>query len=130
MPRNVDPSVKKGVGLKQLAILHAVANVHKKPTISSRSNLWQNSSATLKDLMEDQVAKASGLGLKCVYLSQGDRCNDELVQAVLAGEYQIIFLSPEVLLTELRWREMLRTEVYQNNLVGVIVDEAHCVETW
>ena len=62
--------------------------------------------------------------------SQGDRCNDELVQAVLAGEYQIIFLSPEVLLTELRWREMLRTEVYQNNLVGVIVDEAHCVETW
>ena len=25
---------------------------------------------------------------------------------------------------------MLRTEVYQNNLVGVIVDEAHCVETW
>ena len=80
--------------------------------------------------MEDQVAKASGLGLKCVYLSQEDRCNDELVQAVLAGEYQIIFLSPEVLLTELRWREMLRTEVYQNNLVGVIVDEAHCVETW
>ena len=57
-------------------------------------------------------------------------CNDELVQAVLAGEYQIIFLSPEVLLTELRWREMLRKEVYQNNLVGVIVDEAHCVETW
>ena len=49
---------------------------------------------------------------------------------MLAGEYQIIFLSPEVLLTELRWREMLRTEVYQNNLVGVIVDEAHCVETW
>ena len=42
--------------------------------------------------MEDQVAKASGLGLKCVYLSQGDRCNDELVQAVLAGEYQIIFV--------------------------------------
>ena len=45
MPRNVDPSVKKGVGLKQLVILHAV-EMHKKPTISSRSNLWQNSSAT------------------------------------------------------------------------------------
>ena len=100
-------------------------------------NLLRNSNSSivivvspLKSLMEDQVAKASGLGLKCVYLSQGDRCNDELVQAVLAGEYQIIFLSPEVLLTELRWREMLRKEVYQNNLVGVIVDEAHCVETW
>ena len=97
-------------------------------------NLLRNSNSSivivvspLKSLMEDQVAKASGLGLKCVYLSQGDRCNDELVQAVLAGEYQIIFLSPEVLLTELRWREMLRTEVYQNNLVGVIVDEA---QTW
>ena len=103
----------------------------------STLNLLRNSNSSivivvspLKSLMEDQVAKASGLGLKCVYLSQGDRCNDELVQAVLAGEYQIIFLSPEVLLTELRWREMLRTEVYQNNLVGVIVDEAHCVETW
>ena len=57
-------------------------------------NLLRNSNSSivivvspLKSLMEDQVAKASGLGLKCVYLSQGDRCNDELVQAVLAGEY-------------------------------------------
>ena len=84
----------------------------------------------LKSLMEDQVAKASSRGINCVYLSQGDKHNTELVEAVLGGKYQIVFLSPELLLTELRWREMLRTDVYQKNLVGLIIDEAHCVETW
>ncbi len=34
------------------------------------------------------------------------------------------------MLTDLSWREMFRTTVYQENLVGIVVDEAHCVQTW
>ena len=50
-------------------------------------NLLRNSNSSivivvspLKSLMEDQVAKASGLGLKCVYLSQGDTSAKEILQ--------------------------------------------------
>ena len=45
---------------------------------------------------------------------------------VLKGQYQLLFIRPELLIMKLQWREMLRSEVYQQNLVGLAVDEAHC----
>lgn len=41
-----------------------------------------------------------------------------------------MFFSPESLLTNESWREMLHTEVFQQKTVGFIVDEAHCVKKW
>ena len=80
----------------------------------------------LISLMQDQVAKFSKRGLKCAYVGE-----DETVRAgVREGAYQLIYLSPESLLCVLQWREMFRSSVYQENLIGMIVDEAHCVEKW
>ena len=45
---------------------------------------------------------------------------------VLKGKYQLLFIRPELLIMNLQWREMLRSEVYQQNLVELAVDEAHC----
>ncbi len=39
-------------------------------------------------------------------------------------------MSPEALLCDDRWRDMLVSPVYQENLVALIVDEAHCVKKW
>lgn len=50
--------------------------------------------------------------------------------AVFKGQYQLVFISPESLIRNLRWREMLRSDVYQQNLVGLAIDEAHCVTKW
>ena len=44
--------------------------------------------------------------------------------------YQLIFISPESLLSTNLWHDVLLSPVYQENLVGVIVDEAHCVKKW
>ena len=49
---------------------------------------------------------------------------------VLKGQYQLVFISPESLIMNLQWREMLRSDVYQWNLVGLAVDKAHCVTKW
>ena len=46
---------------------------------------------------------------------------------ILEGKCQVVFISPESLFTGRRWRDMLRQEPYRSNLVGFIVDEAHCV---
>ena len=69
----------------------------------------------LNALMKEQVEKLGVKGAKAVYT--GDITTDEL-DCVHAGEYQYVFTSPEALLTNMEWRDMLQTTVYENNLVG------------
>ena len=73
--------------------------------------------------MQDQVASFMARGLKAAYI-QGDGGD-----AVLRGEVQLVYASPETLILEPKWRELLRQTVYQNN-VCLAVDEAHLVEKW
>uniref|UniRef100_A0A1X7TS72 DNA 3'-5' helicase n=1 Tax=Amphimedon queenslandica TaxID=400682 RepID=A0A1X7TS72_AMPQE len=58
----------------------------------------------------------------------GDRF-PERSRKILEGEYQLVFISPEALLSRRKWRKMLLTDVYQNNLIALVIDEAHCVKT-
>ena len=39
-----------------------------------------------------------------------------------------VYLSPEVMLLNCMWREMFNSAVYQENVMCLAVDEAHCVE--
>ena len=79
-------------------------------------------------LMKDQVRAMNEKGVSAVFV--GD-CNDDCdVARVSAGAYQIVYMSPETLLEDEQWRDMLLTSVYIQNLVGLIIDEAHCVKKW
>ena len=83
----------------------------------------------LQSIMEDQVKKYTARGLHAAFLGKAQR--DERVRAgVVHGDYQLVYMSPEAMLLNLRWREMFRSDVYQNNLMCLAVDEAHCVEKW
>ena len=42
----------------------------------------------------------------------------------------LYLLVPERLLIHTEWRDMLQLSVYQAQLDGIIIDEAHCVKTW
>ena len=55
-------------------------------------------------LMKDQVERLKGKGVKAVY--GGDQCEMEI------GHYQLLFLSPESLLTSQKWRDVLMSDVY------------------
>lgn len=66
-------------------------------------------------------------GVSAVYVGG---VNDEVETKVCNGEYQLVYLSPEALLTNETWRDMLGSDVYQQNLVALVVDEAHCVKKW
>ena len=46
------------------------------------------------------------------------------------GECQLIYITPEAVICNPYWRELLRTDAYQKNLVALVVDEAHCVKKW
>ena len=76
-------------------------------------------------LMKDQVERLKSKGVKAVY--GGDQCE---MEQVFEGLYQIIFLSPESMLMSNKWRDVLMSDMYQRNLVAVVVDEAYCVKKW
>lgn len=54
----------------------------------------------------------------------------EKIKRVHSGQFSLLFISPELLLLNLAFREMLRTPTYMNNIVAFVIDEAHCVTKW
>lgn len=73
----------------------------------------------LLSLMEDQQIQYESYGIKCVKLSSVNL--NEHVNA------QIYLASPEVL-ENTKVKLFLRSK--RSNIVGIAVDEAHCVEQW
>ena len=47
---------------------------------------------------------------------------------VLHGDYNVLYMSPEMLVK--KGREILSNDTYKERLVGLIIDEAHCVVKW
>lgn len=79
--------------------------------------------------MKEQAARFSALGLSAEFVGEA-QTNVDVKLRVLKGEVQLVFISPENLLCNTVFRNMLLTDQYRDLLVGVAVDEAHCVKTW
>ena len=78
--------------------------------------------------MKDQVASLTQKGITAMHIVE--EMKEETVEAVHEGRFQVLFFSPEILLTDEVWRDMLLTPTYTQNVVGFVVDEAHCVKKW
>ena len=80
-------------------------------------------------IMKEQAARFSALGLSAEFVGEA-QTSTEVKSKVLNGKVQLVFISPENLLCNTIYRNMLLTDHYKGLLVGVAVDEAHCVKTW
>jgi superfamily II DNA helicase RecQ len=78
--------------------------------------------------MQDQVAKftSRGMSAECV----GGYCSPALAEKITDGKVQLIYMSPETVLSCLTWREVFRNCHFQENLVCLAVDEAHLIDKW
>lgn len=81
--------------------------------------------ALIKDMKEKFVPR----GVNAEFLGELQE-DPGAIARVVDGKHQLVFVSPENLLENPLHRGMLASEVYQNNLVAVVVDEAHCIEKW
>ena len=83
----------------------------------------------LISLMLDQKNKflQKGINMEFVDEAQEDK---KAIEAVLNGKVQLVYISPENLLENRRYRNMLRSTVYQEKMIGLVVDEAHCIKLW
>lgn len=82
--------------------------------------------SSLTTLIKHQVTNLLQCGVATGYVDSNSLkgVKDE----VNKGHYNILFMSPELLM--IKWRSLLGSSIYQSCLVGVIIDEAHCVVKW
>ena len=80
-------------------------------------------------LMIDQKEKLSKKGLSVEFVGEAQD-SDAAVAAVLNGQIQLVYISPESLLKNPCFRSMLISDHYSKNLRALVVDEAHCVKLW
>ena len=85
----------------------------------------------LISLMKDQIHSLQTKGIKSTFVTKDLADSDDTVeQALYEGSYQIIFFSPEALLCDDTWRDMMQTQVYKENVVAFVIDEAHLIKKW
>ena len=81
---------------------------------------------SLNSLVDSHLKQLEKHGISATCL-----LNDKLDEVgILAGKYSILFANPESLIKNAKWSEMLKNEIYQNNLFGVVTDEAHVIPKW
>ena len=71
--------------------------------------------------------KAKGLRVATVTSGQDDI---EILNGIRKGAYSLVLFTPEMLLQTRKWREMLLSDIYTQNLKALVIDEAHTVKKW
>ena len=79
--------------------------------------------------MVDQKEKFLEKGLSVNFVGEGQD-DDRALDAIVHGQVQLVYISPESLLENKRYRSMLKSRNYQEKMVALVVDEAHCVKFW
>ena len=79
-------------------------------------------------LMQDQVKKLTTLNLRAAFV--GAEQEPAVLQDIEEGKFTFVFISPKSTLASQRWRKVLESDIYQRNLIGIAVDEVHCVTEW
>ena len=84
----------------------------------------------LSALMKDQVAAITNMGILGTNVTDVQFTPPSVMMQIEHGEFQMIFISPEALFRGTVWRRLLCTDIYRENLVAFVVDEAHCIKNW
>ena len=80
----------------------------------------------LKSLVDSHLRELRNRGISSACLRSEDVDENNL----LKGTYSFVFGSPESFLQNENWRNMLRSNVYQDRTFAIVADEVHVVPKW
>ena len=83
----------------------------------------------LTSLMMDQCKKFNSKGLQAEFIGEA-QTDKGIIQNVIEGKVPLVFITPENIVENPKYRKMLQSPVYKSNIAALVVDEAHCVKTW
>ncbi len=79
--------------------------------------------------MMDQSSKFAKHGLSTEFVGEA-QTDKSVIKRVLKGEVQLVFITPENIVENPLYRNMLMSKSYKEKLVALVVDEAHCIKMW
>ena len=78
--------------------------------------------------MEDQVRWLRSLGFKAAFVGESSRTDRCILDC--EGDLDFLYGSPESLVGDVKFRDMLGKEFYRKNAVVIVCDEVHTVVDW
>ena len=82
----------------------------------------------LRSLMEDQIRHVNNMGMLAIAIT--DEEDVEIIQQLMNGNHVLVYGSPECLLSSEPWRSIFDCQSFKEMLIGVAIDEAHCITQW
>ncbi|KLO06253.1 P-loop containing nucleoside triphosphate hydrolase protein, partial [Schizopora paradoxa] len=83
----------------------------------------------LQNEMVETFKTAYGVSAIAINSSHGG-CSPSAMEAIVAGRFNIVLISPEMLLTEKFTEGVLKNKDFAKRVYSVFVDEAHCISHW
>ncbi|KAF9152657.1 hypothetical protein DFQ26_000822 [Actinomortierella ambigua] len=70
------------------------------------------------------------VGISSIILDSEISVDDQLVTDLADGGYRAVLITPEKLFMDIRFRDVWSRPGWQQRLMAVVLDEAHCVDHW
>ena len=83
----------------------------------------------LTALMIDQKRRYLEMGISAEFLGRGQD-DPAALQNVLTGKFQVVLMSPELIINKEEVRTVVQSKHFEDNLMAVVIDEAHCITDW
>ena len=77
-------------------------------------------------LMEEQAKSLVSAGITACCLHDKSINKED----ILEGKFQLVFGGAEAWVKSKKWRKMLQSQIYQQRLLLIAADEAHCIPKW
>ncbi|KFH62152.1 hypothetical protein MVEG_11791 [Podila verticillata NRRL 6337] len=84
----------------------------------------------LKALADEQHQKLDTLGIRSIAIKGETVITHEILKSLGEGKYRAVFLSPELIFSSDRIKNLWRQPGWRKKLFAIVVDEAHCIDSW